>query len=160
MGKGNKRHIRGISGKMYLELLKIRELDYYKRYNNDLIFHLSSTTIQSMMEALRVEMGFSEDRWITFHSTRNTMPNHILESSEDLISAQEQLGHSSMDTTYKKYISKKRNYGSMASVRIDEEIDNSIFDELTHEQLLEMVKGMKNGIGYALREEASKILNK
>jgi hypothetical protein len=65
-----------------------------------------------------------------------------------------------MDTTYKKYISKKRNYGSMASVRIDEEIDNTIFDELTHEQLLEMVKGMKNGIGYVLREEASKILNK
>jgi len=39
-----------------------------------------------------------------------------------------------------------------------ENIPESIFDELTREELLQLVKSIKNGTGYILKREAKKII--
>jgi hypothetical protein len=42
---------------------------------------------------------------------------------------------------------------------LDMKIDEKIFDELTHEELLKLIKSQTNGIGHRLRVVAKKIID-
>lgn len=158
IGKGGKKHTQPISHDMFSELLKIKEQKYYQRYNDNKIFHLSNQAIQDMMDRIKEEMGIEEERNIVFHSLRNVAPSFIMETTGNIMEAKRQLNHSNVNTTVKNYLEQKQDYLQMASIQIEDKIDSCIFDELTHEELLNMVKGFGNGIGFQLRLAAKKIV--
>ncbi|WP_375518336.1 tyrosine-type recombinase/integrase [Paenibacillus medicaginis] len=158
IGKGQKKHSKPISVDMHNELLKIKEQAYYTRYNDNKIFHLSKTTVQDMIEALKQQLNISEQRNVAFHSLRNVLANYIKETEGDIFKIKQQLGHSVLNTSMKYIDENNDNYAEYAGIQIENKIDDSIFDELSHEELLGLVKGMGNGVGLQLKVAAKKIV--
>lgn len=139
IGKGGKKHTMPISADLYNELLKIKNQKYYQQYTDDKIFHLSNTTIQSMMDSLKREMGISSERNVVFHSFRN-----VASSFGTLEEVKQHLNHSHISTT-EKYRHKNKDYSQSLSLRIEDKIEDSIFEEMSKEQLIELI--MKQNIG-------------
>lgn len=150
--KNNKKLTIPITSSLYNELLKIKEQTYYNRYTDNKIFHLSSQAIQDMMDDLKELMQIDKKRNIVFHSFRG-YPSHFGELEE----LQNQLGHSSINTT-KKYYRHSEDHSNMLSLRMEEKIDDSIFQEMTKEELIEMIMNQSKGTILNLKRKANNIL--
>ena len=142
------KHIHKVLYDMIMELKEDRPDD-------DFIFTLSPSAIDYMMKNLCKKAGIPEHRRITFHSLKKAGVIFAHELSGDLFTAQSQGGHKTPVTTSKYYLEKKANVAGMAMF---EDISDNIFDELTRDELLQLVKGVKNGLLFALKREAKKIL--
>lgn len=156
--KGEKERNQPISKQLYNDLIKLKELEYYKKNEYKTIFSLSTNTLCAMMKTLCEEIGIFESRHVTVHSLRNYAANFIIESGGSLIDAQSQLGHSNIQTTYNHYIEKKRNYSQSAGIILDQNIPDDILDNLTQEELLKLIKN-KSDIFNRLKQEAFKLQN-
>lgn len=157
--KRQKKCVQPLRKDQYEELLKIKECKYYQKYNDNLVFHITEKTISEMMQKLVEEMSIPESRKIVFHSLRKCAPNWLVDTQDSVIAAQQQLNHSNMNTTYKNYISKKKDYHNAASVTMEEQIDDTICDDMTREELLELVKMQKNGTWMQLKRDAKQIVD-
>ncbi|MNK83582.1 site-specific tyrosine recombinase XerC [compost metagenome] len=140
IGKRGKKHTMPISNDLYNELLKIKEQKYYQQYIDNKIFHLSNTTIQSMMDTLKEEMQISNDRNVVFHSFRN-----VAASYGTLEEVKEHLNHSNINTTQRHYRHKNKDYANSISLRMEDKIENDIFEGLSKEELIELI--MKQSVG-------------
>lgn len=159
VGKGNKKHSRPLSPDLYNEMLKIKEQTYYKKYNDDYVFHLSENTILAMMKKLKEEMNIPKERNIVFHSFRNVAANYIKETGGDIEEIRNQLGHSNY-ASLKHYMADDEDYANMAGIRMMEDIDDNILGKLSKEELLQIINQQNESIKIILQREAKKIISK
>lgn len=153
IGKGGKKHTVPISASLYNELLLIKDQLYYKKYKDNKIFHLSTTTIQCMMDSLKEEMNIPVERNIVFHSFRNVAASYgTLEEVKD------HLNHSNINTTNKYYRHKTKDYSQSLSLRVGQEVDDSVFHELSKEELISLIMNQGTGVILNMQKEAQEII--
>ncbi|MBD8839472.1 site-specific integrase [Paenibacillus sp. CFBP 13594] len=153
-GKGNIKHTVPISKDLFKELVKIKERPYYKKYNDDRIFHLSNTTIQDMMDRLREEMKFPEERNIKFHSFRN-----VAAGFGTLEEAKQHLNHSNISTTETYYRHINEDLSNSISLRMEEKIEDGVLEQLTKEELIRIIVNQNYGSLTQIKREAYQIVN-
>ncbi|WP_063563029.1 tyrosine-type recombinase/integrase [Paenibacillus sp. O199] len=156
IGKKGKKHTVPISKELYYELMLIKEQKYYERYNDGKIFHLSTKTIQLMMDGLRIKMEFSPERNIKFHSLRN-----VAAGFGTLEEAKKHLNHSNIATTETYYRHINEDLSNSISLRMEEKIDDTILERLTKEELIELVLSQNYGTLTQIKKEAQeRLLNR
>lgn len=154
IGKGGKKHEVPISCELYNELIKIKEQPYYSRYNDNKIFHLSNNTIQCMMNNLKEKMNIPPTRNIVFHSFRN-----VAAGFGTLEEAKKHLNHSNIGTTENYYRHTMTDYSNSISLRMEDRIDDSVFDGLSKEQLIQIILNQGQGNVFQMKKEAREITN-
>lgn len=154
IGKGGKKHKVPISSDLYNELLKIKERPYYKKYDDGRIFHLGKDTIQGMMNRLRVIMSIPQERNIKFHSFRN-----VAASFGTLEEAKNHLNHSNISTTETYYRHANEDLSNGISLRIEDKIDDAILEQLSKEELIQIILQQNNGVSSLIKRNAQDLLN-
>lgn len=129
-----KKDSKPITPEQYEQLLQI------KKPNQDKIFTLSPTTIQSMMSKLKKELNMDESRNVCFHSLKSVAIGFASTVMKDMNAAQIQGGHKTMQTTKKFYIKANRRFGNMPGLKMWEKIDINILEQLTKEKLIDLIK--------------------
>jgi integrase len=156
--KGEKEHTRPISEDLYGELLKIKESKRYQKYNDNKVFHFNNSTVQEMMDKLREKMGFTPEDKIVFHSLRSVMAVFAVETLKDYKMAKEQLNHSDINTTINSYTEAYDDYEAMPGVLVEQKVSDDVFDALTRDELLSLLKSQTNGVLLGLKIGAKKML--
>jgi integrase len=123
--------------------------------DDEYVFKIPRSTLGHQFRALCKKAGIEEYRNVSIHSLRKFGIDFI-NQTDGLHAAQAQATHSSPTVTSEIYTQKPKN---LAARRLIDNGDNSVFDELSREELLELVNGFGNGIGYQLRESARKIVD-
>jgi Site-specific recombinase XerD len=116
------------------------------------IFSISYNTINSVIKRLAKQIGVI--RSVSFHSIKRAGVDYANEIA-GLHAAQMQGGHKSPETTA-RYIHNRVNVVAKA---MSDTIDNSIFDELSRDEMLILLKSMENGTGMQLRKKAQEIID-
>lgn len=121
----------------------------------DTIFNFSNMAISRMMSRLCDKGGIDPKRHCSFHSLKKAGIVYVRDATGgDLHAAQMQAGHRNFNTTSKSYIPKTRN---LAGMLFFEKLDDQVYDDMSKEELLQLVKGIKSGFGIHLKREAKKI---
>ncbi|WP_157793922.1 tyrosine-type recombinase/integrase [Paenibacillus donghaensis] len=156
--KGKKSNTKPISEEFYKELLEIKEQQYYNRYNDNKIFHLSKTTIQSMFKGINEQFNFNDDKGVVFHSLRNVMTGWIEETGGSIEDMREQLNQSGYGSL-KHYIHGK-DLSNSPSLRIEKEVSDNIFEGLSKEELIMLITSQQGGIVSTLKSGAQKMIDR
>lgn len=131
VGKGRKSNMKPINDDLYERLISLKK-------DNNKIFDISKKAVGNMMIKMREELGLDDD--ITFHSLKKCGINEVYElTNGDIMAVAEQGNHSNFDTAYKHYMNKKKNYSQMACLKIGQKVDLSPLEELSKEDLLELI---------------------
>jgi integrase len=137
MGKGNKWSYKKLTNELYEALMEHKKTRTGK--NPHKIFGLSDTTIKRMMKFINKNMDFG-DRRIVFHSIKKASIDEVDVITGGNIKAMQQHGdHASAQTTMDYYASKKK-LDDLVAVDVNMHVPVEKFDELTHEELLTLVK--------------------
>lgn len=154
LDKGEKIY-KKIHANLYKKLLEAKEKDKRNR-TDDRIFTIDAKGIHQMLKRLCKIAGFDPRRNISFHSIRKAGVDFAYEyTGGDMIAVTAQGSWSSPEVPYKYYLKPQTNITGIAAF---EQIDDDIFDQLTHEELLMLVKKQGNGFGQKLKREAQKII--
>lgn len=153
IGKGGEKHTVPISHEMYRELIKITEQEYYAQYNDGKYFHLNKNTIQSMMDKLKEDMKIPAERNIVFHSFRN-----VAAMFGTLEEAKTHYNHSSIVVTDKYYRHYNDDQSNAISLRIEDKIEDQIFEELSKEELIILIESQNQGLLFQMKREARNII--
>lgn len=136
LGKGNKWSHKKISKELYEELM-----DFKVASNNKDVFELTDVTVKRMMNFIRENMDFG-DRRIVFHSFKKASVNEVnLLSGGDLKLAQLHADHVDGSTTMNDYL-EKRKMEDLIMVDINTNLPLEKLNDLSHLELLELVKSM------------------
>lgn len=136
LGKGNKWDIKKISPELYNLLMKHKE-----NSKSEYIIDLQKKSVEKMMKFIRENMDFG-GRKIVFHSFRKASVDEVnLITQGNIKILQRHANHASVKTTLDTY-TKKAELEDLVIVDIDYKIPEEKFDELTHEELLALVKSM------------------
>lgn len=127
-----------------------------KKENNPNVFHIPIRTLDYRFKSLCKKVGIDEKRKISIHSLKKAGVSYVKELTGDIHAAQMQAGHSSPVTTSKYYLERKTN---LAGMMLDIKLDDNIFEQLTHQELLNLIRGFGNGIGHQLKLRAKKIID-
>lgn len=134
VGKGKKESIKPISDALYVKLMNIK-----KKYKHEHIFPMQGKTVVLMMQRYREKLGLSND--VTFHSLKKCGMNEAYDlSGGDIKTVAEQGDHDNFGTSMKYYLNKKKKYSEMIGLQIGQDIDLSPIEELSHAELLELIK--------------------
>ena len=141
-----------IHKKLYELLLEIKD----ENSNDDKIFHITNKSIDQMMKRLCKKAGIDPRRNITFHSLKKAGAEFAYEYTKgDMFAVTAQGGWTNPTTPYKHYMKKQRNIAGMAMF---EDINDNIFDQLTREEAIKLLKSIGNGLGARLKKEAKEII--
>lgn len=111
------------------------------RENDDRVFpNLTVDSINDCVKRLASKMGIPADERITTHSLRKTAPVYELEDSGSLERAQKQTRHKSVQVLADHYTDKTKDFGMLAGIRMFQEVDESVFENVSKEEILEMLK--------------------
>lgn len=157
ISKRNKKSTKAITVEFYNELLEIKEQPYYSRYGDNKVFHLSKTTIQTMIKNINEHFSFNDEKGIVFHSLRNVMAGFIEETGGSIEEIREQLNHTGY-SNLKSYMHKKKDLSNSPSLRIEREIPDNIFDGLTKEECIELMLEQQGGLLMQLKMSAKKLI--
>lgn len=153
IGKGLKKHAVDIPKELYEELLLIKDLDYYQKYTDNKIFHLSTKTIQCMMDYIIEKLNIEVSRNIVFHSFRN-----YASMFGTLEEKRRHYNHSNINITDKYYGRDAKNRSSDIGLRIAENIQDSIFDGLTKEELIAIIIKQSEEAIFQMKRDAKKLI--
>lgn len=147
LGKGNKWDYKKISNDLYEELMKQKEAG-----GGEKIFELTDKTINRMIRFIRDNIDFG-DRKITFHSLKKSSINEVaLITNYDLKAMQQQGNHASVSTTLNDYMAKK-SLEDLVIVDINYKVPVEKFDELSKDELLNLIKGADRNIQIKLLQQ-------
>lgn len=136
VAKGNKVMNRKISVNLYNELLTLSE------DNGDKVFNIGTATVSRMMGDIREYLNIdSKRRRIVFHSIRKAGAQFIWESTRDINQVSRALGHESIQTT-ELYINKNEDYGVVGALSSAQDLNATLFKEVTHSELLEAIHAL------------------
>lgn len=134
IGKGNKPSHKKLSNGLYDLLMKHKE-----KSESDKIFQLTKATVQKMMNKINESMDFG-DRHIVFHSFKKASINEVnLISGGDIKLMQAHGDHSEASTLLNSYLADKL-IEDLVVVDVDNNIPTEKFEEMTKEELVEMLK--------------------
>ncbi|TCJ00418.1 tyrosine-type recombinase/integrase [Cytobacillus praedii] len=134
--KGNEERNLKISKEFYQELLQLKE-----ESKTDKVFDISETSIQDMMDYLKSKMKIEEKRRICFHSVRKCGVSFQYRiSGLDIMQAKKAAGHSNLNTT-QIYVG-ETDYGILGAVSSRGQIDDALFEKVSHEELLEGIRNL------------------
>lgn len=148
LGKGNKWSHKKISDDLYRLLMAHKEsVD-----DREKVFELTPKTITRMMTFIKENMDFG-NRKIVFHSIKKASVNEVnLLTGGDLKAVQQHGDHSNASTTFNDYMEKKK-LEDLITVDINTHLPIDRLDDLTHDELLTLVKSMdRNSIIKILRK--------
>lgn len=151
--KGGDIHENSIPIELYNELLKIKEQPYYAQYTDNRVFHLGNKAVQAMMDTLREELNIPESRNIVFHSFRNVAVKY-----GTLEEAQEQLGHSSINTTKVSYDNETKDLSNRPSMRMHNKIQDDVFQSLSKDDLIRLILEEDSGVLMRMKMKANDIV--
>lgn len=144
--KGNKKFRKEISLEFYEELLIIKE-------NSETVFNISSDAVDSMMQRLKKKMNL-QNRKIVFHSIRKAGGTFAFRMTGDILEAKKALGHEDINTTF-RYL-QERDYGATGAVSMSQNLNLSIINTVSHEDLLSAIGECGQDVKMLL---AKKLLN-
>ena len=134
LDKGNKWDYKKISKNLYSELMTLKS-----KSKSDRIFTITDKTINRMMEYIRDNIDFG-DKNIVFHSLKKSSINEVaLITNFDVKAMQRQGNHASATTTLNEYMAQK-DLNDMVLVDIDTDVDLDVLNDLSKEQLLQIIK--------------------
>lgn len=140
LDKGNKWDYKKISDDLYNELMKQKDL-----VGGEKIFQLTNKSINKMMNYIRENMNFGE-RNITFHSFKKSSIKEVaLLTNYDLKAMQRQGNHANITTTLNDYMAEK-SLDELVIVDTNYRVPLEKFDELSKEELLNMIKNADRNI--------------
>jgi integrase len=142
VGKGNKKNTNAITKKLYNQLLELKKINKETKWNGnpEIVFQISKRAIQDMMDRLREKCGIEPERNIVFHSFRGVAIDWELEQTGDIRLAAQQGNHSNINTTYKHYVKKTKDYSQLPGIRMEEEVDLSFMDELSIDDFKDFIR--------------------
>lgn len=147
--KGNRVTPKPISDEFYEELRS----DMYKGNDDALIFDgLSKQGFATLLREFNEYAG----RELTPHSIRVGAATKVYGLTKDLVLTQRFLGHQDPKETV-KYIREEDRFNSGSSI-LSSEIDMSIVDDLSHEELLNIIK-RRNDIAFSIVTECNRGFN-
>lgn len=133
VGKNKKNSYKAINNDLAERLFELRD-----KYKHEKIFPLQQRTVTVMMQRYRQKLNLGDN--VTFHSLKKCGINEVYEiTGGDIMAVAEQGDHKSFGTTMKHYMSKKKKFSQMCSLKIGREIDLSPLKDLSHEDLLSLV---------------------
>lgn len=106
--------------------------------NGRLFPNLTKDNVHDAITRAAKELGF-EGR-ITTHSLRSTALNYEIDVTGNIVQAMEQSGHKDIKTFKDHYVKVKKDYKNMAGIRMFREINDDVFDLVSKEEILEMLK--------------------
>lgn len=152
--KGNKKNTSKISDDLYARILEFKNSE--KKDEEDALFQLTNKTIRGMMDYIRENIDFGK-RNITFHSLKKGSIEEVaLKTGYDLKAMQAQGNHASIKTTLDHYMSKK-GLDDMSTVDIYYNPPVEEFDDMSKEELLNMIKNAPREIQMKLLKQEGKI---
>lgn len=137
-------HNKPISQKMFERLSSLVTT------NDQSFFSFSVHTVGRRFQELVKEMQLDQRRNIKFHSLKKCGINFVFDSTGDIMLAQKQGNHKSPSTTMKSYLEHQTDYSKMPSYTMDMEVDLSPLQELTKDQLLELITNATTGTQFEL----------
>lgn len=147
IGKGNVPSHKKLSKELYEELMTHKE-----NSNSDKIFQLTDKTVQKMMDKIRSSFDFGE-RHIVFHSFKKASINEVnLISGGDIKMMQAHGDHSNANTTLNYYLADKL-LDDLVVVDINTNIPVEKFDEMSKEELVNMLKSSNRTIQIQLLQQ-------
>lgn len=147
LGKGQKWDYKKISNDLYDELMK-----HKSQNGGDKIFTLTNKTVNKMMNFIRENINFGE-RKITFHSLKKSSIEEVaLITNYDLKAMQRQGNHSNVTTTLNNYMAEK-SLEDLVVVDINYHVPVEKFDELSKEELVNLIKGADRSIQIKLLQK-------
>lgn len=149
MDKGQEVNTMPITEECYEQLQSIRTKS--KR-----IFQLDKKTCQKMIKTLCEEMGIPEKRNITFHSLRKVAINFAFDIENDIRMAVRQGNHKNPATTVMHYMKRQEDLSNMPGMVMGKELDLSIFESLSKEELVQLICSSDKNIQRKLIKLAEK----
>lgn len=131
--KGNKDFRKVISFDFYNELLTIKTDD-------ERVFPISKKSIDEMMPRLVKQIPTLANRNIVFHSIRKTSISYQYRITSDILQAKKAAGHASIATT-QLYL-EEQDYGAIGVVSSKGNLNNELYKQVSHEELLEAISQM------------------
>ncbi|OME41428.1 tyrosine-type recombinase/integrase [Paenibacillus odorifer] len=163
--KGNKEDIKPIMNVFYERMVAMKNDEQYnialerwrdnERKNaqkenrpvqEDVIFPISSTAVDNAVKRICKLTGIGKERKVSIHSFKGFGINKVVDAGGTSFQAQDQANHSSIKTTEKHYLSRRKEYSMYAGMLIDEEIDINILNNLNKMELLKIINDMDKGI--------------
>lgn len=149
--KGEKKDDKPISINFYKRLLSLKG-----EHNDDAkIFHITVKTARKMIKKLAEDMNIA-DRNIVFHSLKKTMINWTLDNLGDMKLARIQGNHESEITFLKHYTKYTKDFSKMPSILVEQEIDLSIIENASREELIKALKSSNLAIQNKVISELKK----
>lgn len=150
--KGKKFDEKPIRDELYQRLIALSG-----RYNDGTIFEVAKKrTFQRTVDMLAKQIGIN-DRHITFHSLKNVAINWIIETTGNIVEGAKQGNHKDINTTFKNYVNKQKNFKAMAGVQMGKEKDYSKLESLSKEQLTELIKKSADSVQVAIMNKANEL---
>ena len=131
-------------------------LSVIKKPEQEEIFTLSPSTCERLVKKLANMMDIPEYRNITFHSLRKTGINYAIDIENDLKMAVAQGRHKNSSTTMKYYIERHKDMSNMPGLLMMQSIDLSIFESMSKEELLSLIKSADRQTQRILIKQAKK----
>lgn len=151
LGKGNKWSHKKISNDLHEALMAHKEAS-----KGEKIFELTDKTVNKMMKLIRESFDFG-DRHIVFHSFKKASINEVNIITGGNIKLMQAHGdHSKAETLLNHYLEDKQ-LEDLIEVDINRHIPVEKFDEMSHEELLALVKGIDRATQIRLLQKAGHI---
>jgi integrase len=127
---------------LYDDLQAIR-----KKYGSEKLFpHLKVDKVEKTIKRLATKMGIPEYKRIVPHSLRKTAIDYEMKTSGSVLKAKQQSGHKSVQVLIDHYTDKKTDYSDLAGIRMMKKVDESVFENLSKEELLKLLKETNKGV--------------
>lgn len=142
--KGEKEDTKAISNDLYERIMKLKP----HHSDGDLIFPISDTSADNIISQLKIDLKIQGDK--TFHGIKKASVNRVLDLTDNLFKAKDHACHESIETTAKFYAQYHKDYDTSMSLHIMDNLDENIFDNLSKEELLDLIKNSEDKIKFAL----------
>jgi integrase len=151
IGKGNKEFEIKITRELYddLQVLNLGQQN---------VFDISARRVGDMIERLTDKMELPKSRKLVFHSIRKAFGTLVWESSGDIEIARRALRHSDCKTT-QIYLGTGA-YEMNDAICSIEKIEENLFMNVSHEELVEAISSCSNNIKLILNMKLQELLNK
>jgi integrase len=148
-----KEHEKPIRTELYERLVaECEKKDMFKVNDEEKVFSFKDRkTIERTVAEVAKLCGFDEDRDITPHSFKKYGMYEVhLITNGNFEEVARQGNHSSYETSMKYYMQFRKDYASMPCLMIGQEIDDTIFEQLSHEELVNLLKNSSRSIKFQL----------
>ena len=147
IGKGKKKDEKKISDDLVKKLLDYKDSDESK--SDELIFTMSSKTVDRMMDYIRKNIDFGT-RNITFHSFKKSAIEEIgMATNYDLKQMQRLGSHADITTTLNSYL-KNVDFDNSFEMDLYQEPDLSVLSGLSKEQLIQLISNVSRKSQYEI----------